>query len=154
MHQEKLQQEKLKEVKARLNFEEVSQNSEFGTPSRMRDLRKRPRSKHVCSMSGSPELRHGRSKSPRKRGPERKTIFKRLEKGVFQRLGEKEKGMSAYSNDSRHHSYYSGRRDTESCYQSSRPRGADSASKRNNSKRESSRRTEALSEGEDSAGGH
>ncbi|GJV94980.1 reverse transcriptase domain-containing protein [Tanacetum coccineum] len=46
MHQEKLQQEKLKEVKARLNFEEVSQNSESGTPSRRRDLRKRPRSKH------------------------------------------------------------------------------------------------------------
>ncbi|GJS92244.1 hypothetical protein Tco_0774880 [Tanacetum coccineum] len=34
MHQEKVQQEKLKAVKARLNFEEVSQHSESGTPSR------------------------------------------------------------------------------------------------------------------------
>ncbi|GKD09876.1 hypothetical protein Tco_1189561 [Tanacetum coccineum] len=40
------------------------------------------------------------------------------------------------------------------CYQSSRPVEADSASKRNNSKRESSRRKEDLSEGGDSVGGH
>nr|GEV94894.1 reverse transcriptase domain-containing protein [Tanacetum cinerariifolium] len=40
MHQENVQQEKLKVVKARLNFEEVSQQSESGTPSRMRDLKK------------------------------------------------------------------------------------------------------------------
>ncbi|GKC33000.1 reverse transcriptase domain-containing protein, partial [Tanacetum coccineum] len=90
----------------------------------------------------------------RLRGPERKTVFKRLEKGVFHRLGEKKKGKSAYSNDSRHHSYYNSRRDTESCYQSSRSRGTESDSKRNNSKRESSRRMEALSKGEDSTGGH
>ncbi|GKE65587.1 hypothetical protein Tco_1519748 [Tanacetum coccineum] len=127
---EKMHQEKLKAVKARINFEEVSQHFESGTPSRRKDLRKR-------------------------NGPERKTVFKRLEKGgVFHRLGEKEKSMSAYSNDSRRRSYYSSRRDTESCYQSSRSRGAESASKKNNRKRESSRRTKALSEGEDSAKGH
>ncbi|GKC58025.1 hypothetical protein Tco_1085623 [Tanacetum coccineum] len=119
MHQEKIQQEKLKAVKARLNFEEVSQHSESGTPSRRRDLRKRLGSKNARSM-----------------------------------LGEREKGMSAYSNDSRHHSYYSSRKDTEICYQSSRSRGAESVSKKNNSKRESSRRTEVLSEGEDNAGWH
>ncbi|GKC86646.1 hypothetical protein Tco_1147295, partial [Tanacetum coccineum] len=47
MHQEKVQQEKLKAVKARLNFEEVSQHSESGTPSRRRDFRKRLRSRRI-----------------------------------------------------------------------------------------------------------
>ncbi|GJY64580.1 reverse transcriptase domain-containing protein, partial [Tanacetum coccineum] len=120
---EKMHQEKLKAVKARLNFEEVSQHSESGTPSRRKDLRKRLGYKHVCSISESPEPRRDQSESPRKKGPERKTVFKRLEKGVFHRLGDKEKG-------------------------------AESAPKKNNSKREFSRRTEALFEGEDSAGGH
>ncbi|GJX59446.1 hypothetical protein Tco_0290836 [Tanacetum coccineum] len=101
-----------------------------------------------------PEPRRGQSESLKKRGPERKTMFKRLEKGVFHRLGEKEKGMSAYSNDSIHHSYYNSRRDNKSCYQSSRSRGEESDSNRNNSKRESSRRIEALSKGKDSAEGH
>nr|GFA88467.1 reverse transcriptase domain-containing protein [Tanacetum cinerariifolium] len=41
IHQEKLQQENLKEVKARLNIEEVSQHFESGTLSKTRDLRKR-----------------------------------------------------------------------------------------------------------------
>nr|GEW62745.1 reverse transcriptase domain-containing protein [Tanacetum cinerariifolium]GEW62750.1 reverse transcriptase domain-containing protein [Tanacetum cinerariifolium] len=41
VHQEKVQQEELKAVKARLNFEEVSQHSESVTPSRRRDLKKR-----------------------------------------------------------------------------------------------------------------
>ncbi|GJR27120.1 reverse transcriptase domain-containing protein, partial [Tanacetum coccineum] len=53
MHQEKVQQEKLKAVKARLNFEEVSQHSESGTPSRRRDLRKRLGSRRIRSVSGS-----------------------------------------------------------------------------------------------------
>ncbi|GKF15042.1 reverse transcriptase domain-containing protein [Tanacetum coccineum] len=91
MHQEKVQQEKLKAVKARLNFEDVSQHSESGTSSRRRDLKKRIGSKPIRSMSGSPEPRRSRSESPRKRDPERKTVFKRLEKGVFHRLGDKEK---------------------------------------------------------------
>nr|GEX14808.1 reverse transcriptase domain-containing protein [Tanacetum cinerariifolium] len=42
VHQEKVQQEKLKAVKASLNFEEVSQHSESGTLSRRWDLKKRP----------------------------------------------------------------------------------------------------------------
>ncbi|GKE21579.1 hypothetical protein Tco_1433091 [Tanacetum coccineum] len=54
MHQEKLQQEKLKAVKARLNFMKDSQNSESGTPSRRRDLRNRLGSRHVRSVSGVP----------------------------------------------------------------------------------------------------
>ncbi|GJW15046.1 hypothetical protein Tco_0019179 [Tanacetum coccineum] len=104
MHQEKVQQEKLKAVKARLNFEEVSQHSESGTPSRRRDLRKRLGSRRIRNVSGSPEPRRGRSESPRKRDPERKTVFKRLDKGVFHRLGDKGKSISAYSNDSRRQS--------------------------------------------------
>nr|GEX25468.1 reverse transcriptase domain-containing protein [Tanacetum cinerariifolium] len=69
-----------------------------------RDLRKRLGSKLIRSVSGSPEPRRGLSESPKKRDPERKTVFKRLENDVFQRLGDKEKNMSAYSNDSRHQS--------------------------------------------------
>ncbi|GKA56967.1 reverse transcriptase domain-containing protein [Tanacetum coccineum] len=95
MHQEKVQQEKLKAIKAHLNFEEVSQHSESGTPSRMKDLKKRLEHKHIRSISESLEPRRDRSESPRKKGPERKTVFKRLEKGgVFHRLGDKEKSMT------------------------------------------------------------
>ncbi|GKD29174.1 reverse transcriptase domain-containing protein [Tanacetum coccineum] len=55
MHQEKIQQEKLKAVKARLNFEEVSQYSELGAPSKRRDVRKRLGPKGVRNVSGSPK---------------------------------------------------------------------------------------------------
>ncbi|GJZ24366.1 hypothetical protein Tco_0561825 [Tanacetum coccineum] len=132
-HQEKVQQEKLKTVKARLNFEEVSQHSD---------------------VFESPEPRCGRSESPRKRGLKRETVFKRLEKGVFHMLGDKENSMSAYSNDSRHQSYYNSHRDTESCYQSSRSKRMEPTPKKHHSRRASSRKTEATSESKDSAGGH
>nr|GEV16711.1 retrovirus-related Pol polyprotein from transposon TNT 1-94 [Tanacetum cinerariifolium] len=125
VHQEKAQQEKLKVVKARLNFEEVLQHSESGTPNRRRDLRKRLEPRRVRSMSGSPEPRRGRPESPRKKDPERKTVFKRLENGVFHRLGDKGKSISAYSNDSRQH-----------------------ASEKHHNKRASSHKIEALSESE------
>ncbi|GJT17813.1 reverse transcriptase domain-containing protein [Tanacetum coccineum] len=105
-------------------------------------------------MSGSPKPKHDRSKSPRERGPERKTVFKRLKKGVFHRLGDKEKSVSAHSRDSRHRSYNSSRRGTESYYQSSRSRETKCASEKHHNKRASSRRMEALSESESSAGGH
>nr|GEZ69732.1 reverse transcriptase domain-containing protein [Tanacetum cinerariifolium] len=91
VHQEKVQQEKLKAVKAQLNFEEASQYSELGTPSKRRSLKERLRSRHVRSMSGSPKPRRDHSKSPRKKGPERITAFKRLDKGVFHMLGDKGK---------------------------------------------------------------
>ncbi|GKB72913.1 hypothetical protein Tco_0934325 [Tanacetum coccineum] len=80
VHQEKAQQEKLKAVKARLNFEETSRHSESGTPIRRRDLKERLGPRYVRSRSGSPEPRRGRSESPKKKGSERKTVFKRLEK--------------------------------------------------------------------------
>ncbi|GJU87455.1 reverse transcriptase domain-containing protein [Tanacetum coccineum] len=153
VHQEKVQQEKLKAVKARLNFEDTSRHSESGTLSR-RSLKERLGPRHARSMSGSPEPRHGRSKSPKEKGPKRRTVFKRLEKGVFHMLGEKEKNVSAHSRDSRHRSYRSSRRDTESCYQSSRSGETEFASEKHHNKRASSRRAETLLESEGSAGGH
>nr|GEY95282.1 reverse transcriptase domain-containing protein [Tanacetum cinerariifolium] len=86
VHQEKVQQENLKAVKARLNFEETSQHSESGTPNRRRDLKKRLGSRHARGMSGSPEPRRGHFESPKKRDPERKTMFKRLEKVAAETL--------------------------------------------------------------------
>nr|GEX55549.1 reverse transcriptase domain-containing protein [Tanacetum cinerariifolium] len=89
-----------------------------------------------------------------KKGPERRTVFKRLEKGVFHRLGDKGKSMFAYSNESKRRSYHSSREDTQSCYQSSCSRETKSASEKCHNKRTSSRRMEPLSGSEDSAGGH
>ncbi|GKE68591.1 reverse transcriptase domain-containing protein, partial [Tanacetum coccineum] len=132
MHQEKVQQEKLKAVKVHLNFEETSHHSE----------------------SGSPEPRRGRSESPKKKGLKRKTVFKRLEKGVFHRLEDKGKSVSVYSDDSRRRSYHSSHRDTESFHQSSRSRTTEPASERRYNKRAPSRRTKELSESEGSAGGN
>ncbi|GKE72304.1 hypothetical protein Tco_1534345, partial [Tanacetum coccineum] len=114
MHQEKVQQEKLKAVKARLNFKETSQCSELGAPSRRRDVRKRLGPKETRSMSRSPEPRRDRSRSPRRKYPEREMVFRRLENSVFHRLGDKENGMSAYSGSSRRQSHHSSRGDTES----------------------------------------
>nr|GEV05971.1 reverse transcriptase domain-containing protein [Tanacetum cinerariifolium] len=154
LHQDKVHQEKLKAVKSRLNFEEVSQHSESGTLSRSRGLKKRLGSGQVCSMIGSLEPRRDRSKSPRKKDSERRTVFKRLEKGVFHRLGDKGKSMSAYSNGLTRWSYHSSREDTKSCYQSSRSRETEFASGKRHNKRASSQRMELLSGSEDSTGGH
>nr|GEY25577.1 reverse transcriptase domain-containing protein [Tanacetum cinerariifolium] len=131
VHQEKVQQKTLRAVKARLNFEKVSQHSESGTPSRRKDLKKRLGSGQVRNMTGSPEPRRGRSE-----------------------LGDKGKSMSAYSNDSRRRSYHSSRGDTESCYQSSHSRETEFTSEKRHNKRASSRRLNPLSVSEDSAGGH
>ncbi|GKE05852.1 hypothetical protein Tco_1397870 [Tanacetum coccineum] len=154
VHQKKVQQEKLKAVKARLNFEEASQHSESGTLSRRRDLKERLEPRHTRSVSGSPKPRHGRSESPRERDPKRKTVFKRMENGVFHKLGDNEKSASTHSRDSRRRPYHGSRRDTESCYQSSRSRETEFASEKHHNKRASSRKTEALSESEGNAGGH
>ncbi|GJT97556.1 reverse transcriptase domain-containing protein [Tanacetum coccineum] len=153
VHQNKVQQEKLKALKAHLNFKEVSPQSESGTPSGMRDLKKRIGSGHIRSVSESPKPRHGRPESPRKRDPERKTMFKRLKKGVFHRLRDKGKNVSAHSDDSRRQSYHSNQRDTKGCYQSSRSRGTEPASEKHHNKIASSHKTEALSESEGSARG-
>nr|GEW62112.1 hypothetical protein [Tanacetum cinerariifolium] len=128
-------------------------HSESGTPTRRRDLRKRLGSRRIRSVSGSPEPRRGRSESPRKKDPERKTVFKRLENDVFHMLGDKGKSISTYSNDSRRQSYHNSRRDTESCYQSSHSRGTELAHEKHHNKRASSRRMKAPSESKGSAGG-
>ncbi|GJW83276.1 reverse transcriptase domain-containing protein [Tanacetum coccineum] len=86
VHQEKVQQEKLKAVKACLNFEEASHQSELGTPIRRRDLKERFGPKNVRGRSRSPEPRRGRSESPKKKCPERKAVFKRLEKVAAETL--------------------------------------------------------------------
>nr|GEV55446.1 hypothetical protein [Tanacetum cinerariifolium] len=112
------------------------------------------RSRHARSISRSPEPRHGHSESPRKRGPERRTMFKRPENGVFHGLRDKGKGTSAYSNDSKHRSYHGNRRDTESCYQSSHSREMKFVYEKRHNKRTSSRRTKLLSESEGSSRGH
>nr|GEV30661.1 reverse transcriptase domain-containing protein [Tanacetum cinerariifolium] len=148
VQQEKVKQEKLKAVKARLNFEEASQYSKSGTTSRRRSLKERLGSRHVRSMSGSLELGRGHSESPRKSDPKRKTVFKRLEKGVFHRLRDKGNSTSAYLNDSRRRSYHNSRENTKSCYQSSRSRETKFAFKKHHNKIESSRKTKALPESE------
>ncbi|GJS93903.1 reverse transcriptase domain-containing protein [Tanacetum coccineum] len=124
VHQEKVQQEKLKAVKARLDFEEASHHSESGTPIIRKGLKERLGPRYVRSRSGSPEPRRGRSESPMKKGPERKAVFKRLEKDVFHRLGDRGRVAS------------------------------ESASERRYNKRASSRRMEELSESKGSAKGH
>ncbi|GJU64005.1 reverse transcriptase domain-containing protein [Tanacetum coccineum] len=75
-------------------------------------------------------------------------------KDVFHRLGDKEKGMSAHSGNSRRQSYHSSRGDTESYYQSSRSRGTEPAPKRHLDRKAYSRKGVRMSESEDSAGGH
>ncbi|GKA55488.1 reverse transcriptase domain-containing protein [Tanacetum coccineum] len=138
MHQEKVQQEKLKVVKARLNFKEASRHSksgtpeasrhsELGTPSGRRSLKERLGPRRAHSISESPKPMHGRDKG---------------------------KNVSAHSRDSRHMSYHSSRRDTKSCYQSSHSRETEIASEKRHRRRASSQRTEALSESEGSAIGH
>nr|GEW38080.1 reverse transcriptase domain-containing protein [Tanacetum cinerariifolium] len=124
LHQEKVQQEKLKAVKARLNFEEASQYSESETPNRRRNLKERLGPMGAQTRSISPKQRRGRSKSPKEKGPERRTVFKILEKGVFHRLRDKEKNVSAHLRGSKRKSYYSSRREAESCYQKSESEGS------------------------------
>nr|GEU49970.1 hypothetical protein [Tanacetum cinerariifolium] len=70
------------------------------------------------------------------------------------RLGDKEKNVSAHTRGSERKSYYNSCREAESCYQSSSSKEIEIASEKHRYKREYSRRTEAESESEGSAGGH
>nr|GEV31009.1 reverse transcriptase domain-containing protein [Tanacetum cinerariifolium] len=76
-------------------------------------------------------------------------VFKRLENGVFHRLGDKGKSMSVHSNDSRRRSCHNSRSYTKSCYQSSRSSETEFTSEKHHNKRASSRRKKALSESEE-----
>ncbi|GJW50309.1 hypothetical protein Tco_0091660 [Tanacetum coccineum] len=135
VHNEKVQQENLKEVKARLNFEvcsgrnskiqEISKYSESRTPNQRGDLRRRlkPRHHHNVSRSPKPTIVFSRIRRDRSASPKHMHGDKRRREGdVFHRLWSRGKSVSAHS---------------ESCYQSSR-----------------SRRTELPSESKDSGGGH
>ncbi|GJZ67840.1 hypothetical protein Tco_0631080 [Tanacetum coccineum] len=120
-NKKKEKKEKLKEVKARLNFKgrfETSRYSESRTMS-TKEYEKRHRSRRSRSPRPShsvfSRIRRDRSRSPKKNSREK-------EGGVFKRLGNKGKSVSArlYNHNQRSYSRY----------------------------------TEALSESEDSGGGH
>ncbi|GKB63663.1 hypothetical protein Tco_0919849, partial [Tanacetum coccineum] len=122
VHQEKMHQEKLRAVKALLNFDVTSRHSVSGTPNRGRNLTKKLGPRYTRNKSRSPEKGNVRRRSPREGDPRRKTVFKRLEKCVFHRLGGKERSESVHSKRSKQESEYKSRRETESYYQSSRPK--------------------------------
>ncbi|GJR15352.1 hypothetical protein Tco_0798004 [Tanacetum coccineum] len=102
VHQEKVQQEKLKALKACLNFEETSRHSESRTLNRRRDLKERLGPRHARSMSGSPESRCGRSRSPMIRVG-RKNVFKEWRR-VYPQARRIGKECSHHSKSSRHQS--------------------------------------------------
>nr|GEZ40280.1 reverse transcriptase domain-containing protein [Tanacetum cinerariifolium] len=143
-------------VRNTLGREQAPQNLVRPVPDEdlRRNVKERLGPRGARTRSISPKQRRGGSKSPRENGPKRRTVFKRLEKGVFHRLGDKEKNVSAHSRGSERKSYYSSRRDTESCCQSSRSKETEIAFEKHRHQKEYSRRTEAVSESEGSAGGH
>ncbi|GJZ13148.1 reverse transcriptase domain-containing protein [Tanacetum coccineum] len=120
-NKEKERNEKLKKVKARLNFEGCSGTSWYSESRTMstKEHEKWHRSRRSRSPRPSPSvfsrIRRGRSRSPRQNSREK-------EEGVFKRLGNRGKSMSTCSDSHNQCSY--------------------------------SRYTEALSESEDSGGGH
>ncbi|GJR53740.1 hypothetical protein Tco_1404261 [Tanacetum coccineum] len=147
-----MQQEKLKEIKARLNFrtcsrrnskvQEVSQHSESRTPNVRAEHQRGQRTGRSWSMSESPELasvfskiRRDRSESPRHRlgGKGRRN------RGVFNRMGDKGNSVSAHS---------------KSCYQSYYSERTESVPKRHHQESTCSWKPETLSESEDNGGGH
>nr|GEV81993.1 reverse transcriptase domain-containing protein [Tanacetum cinerariifolium] len=116
VHREKIQQEKLKEIKARLNFEGCSKIN-----SKVQERLSR--------------IRSDRSESPRHRPGEKG----RRDGGVFNRLGDKGKSVSAHS---KIHT------------QNYRSKRTESIPKERHHEKTCSRRTKILSESEDSEGRH
>ncbi|GJX65305.1 reverse transcriptase domain-containing protein [Tanacetum coccineum] len=104
-NKEKEKNEKLKEVKARLNFEGCSGTSWYSESRTMstKEHEKRHRSRHSCSPRPSPNvflrIKRDRSRSPRQKSREK-------EEGVFKRLGSRGKSVFARS-DSRNHRSHS-----------------------------------------------
>ncbi|GKB43445.1 reverse transcriptase domain-containing protein [Tanacetum coccineum] len=112
-----------------LTYKKGYSDTPQGTPIKRRGLKERLRPRHVRIRSGCPEPRRDHPESPKKKGLKRKAVFKRLEKGVFHKLGDKEKSVSVNLDESRQ-----------------------SAFERLYTKRASSRRIEELSESEGSTG--
>ncbi|GJZ96700.1 hypothetical protein Tco_0669034 [Tanacetum coccineum] len=120
-NKEKEKNKKLKEVKARLNFEGCSGTSRYSESRTMstKEHKKRHRSRRSRSPRPNPNvfsrIRRDRSRSPRQKSREK-------ERGMFKRLGSRGKSVSTRSDS--------------------------------HNQRSHSRYTEALSESEDSGGGH
>nr|GEZ58949.1 hypothetical protein [Tanacetum cinerariifolium] len=100
--QEKERNEKLKEVKARLNFKERSETSRYSESRTMNSMEheRKHRSRRSCSPRPTPSvfsrIRRDRSRSPRQNSRER---------GVFKRLRNKGKSMSTRSDSQNWCSY-------------------------------------------------
>nr|GEY71864.1 hypothetical protein [Tanacetum cinerariifolium] len=116
---------------------EESQYSKSNTPTTREELTRRRRHRHSHSLQPTSSvflrLKRDRSVSPRRKPKERK------EGGVFERLGGREKSVSAHF---------------ESRYPSHRLRGKEVFPKKCHHKETSSRITERLSKSKDSEGGH
>ncbi|GJT02905.1 reverse transcriptase domain-containing protein [Tanacetum coccineum] len=103
-NREKEKNEKLKGVKARLNFDGSSGTSRYSESRTMstREHGKRHRSRHSRSPKPSPSvfsrIRRERSRSPRQK-------LREKEGGVFKRLGNREKSVSARSDSHNQRSY-------------------------------------------------
>nr|GEV28858.1 reverse transcriptase domain-containing protein [Tanacetum cinerariifolium] len=117
---------KLKELKARLNFEGCSRTSRYSesktVSTKKHDKRHRSRRSRSPRTSVFSRIRHERSRSPIRRERSRSPRQRAKEEGVFKRLGSRGKSVSARSDSYNRHSH--------------------------------SRYTKALSESEDSGGGH
>nr|GEX35503.1 reverse transcriptase domain-containing protein [Tanacetum cinerariifolium] len=118
--------EKLKELKGRLNFEGCSGTSRYSESKTMstkeHNKRHRPRRSRSPRSNVFLRIRRERSKSPIRRERSRSPRKRTKEGGVLKRLGSRGKSVSARSDSYNQHSH--------------------------------SRYTEALSESEDSGGGH
>nr|GEX95016.1 reverse transcriptase domain-containing protein [Tanacetum cinerariifolium]GEY51469.1 reverse transcriptase domain-containing protein [Tanacetum cinerariifolium] len=123
---EKEKNEKLKELKARLNFEGCSGTSRYSESKTMstkkHDKRHRPRRSHSPRTSVFSRIRRERSKSPIRRERSRSPRQRTKEGCVFKRLGCRGNSVFARSDSYNQHSH--------------------------------SRYTESISESEDSGGGH
>nr|GEU84441.1 reverse transcriptase domain-containing protein [Tanacetum cinerariifolium] len=99
---EKERNDKLKEVKARLNFEERFRTSQYSESRTMstREYERRHRSRRSRSprLSVFSRIKRDRSRSPRQNSREK-------EGGMFKRLGNRGKSVSASSDSHNRHSY-------------------------------------------------
>ncbi|GKE21804.1 hypothetical protein Tco_1433316 [Tanacetum coccineum] len=100
-NKEKERNEKLKEVKARLNFEGCFETSWYSESRTMSTRKHEKRHRSRCSSSPRPclsvfsKIRRERSRSPRQRSKE---------EGVFKWLGSRGKSVSAHSDSYNQHS--------------------------------------------------
>nr|GEW22761.1 hypothetical protein [Tanacetum cinerariifolium] len=108
-NQEKEKNEKLKELKARLNFEGCFGTSRYSESKTMstkeHDKRHRPRCSRIPRTSVFSRIRHVRSKSPIRRERSRSPRQRTKEGGVFKRLRSRGKSVSARSDSYNRHSH-------------------------------------------------